>query len=183
MNLKKTAHYGHDRLKITAISRIGFEPIKLLAPQQIVSGFVAILEVAMSALVEKLIYMLINLFIYFCGVPHHVRVCVQQPQAISAPSIADKAFNGVQQLGKPPTPWTLPNTFLDKDHIYALKQLRNTETEREGDTFSIQGHSTLNKKICILSRTYNNSCHKGFHFSPVRHSQLCKSLCNTFKVL
>ena len=31
MNPKKTAHYGHDRLKITAISRIGFEPIKLLA--------------------------------------------------------------------------------------------------------------------------------------------------------
>ena len=28
---KKTAHYGHDQLKITAISRIGFEPIKLLA--------------------------------------------------------------------------------------------------------------------------------------------------------
>jgi len=28
---EKTAHYGHDQLKITAISRIGFEPIKLLA--------------------------------------------------------------------------------------------------------------------------------------------------------
>ena len=28
---EKRASYGHDQLKITAISRIGFEPIKLLA--------------------------------------------------------------------------------------------------------------------------------------------------------
>lgn len=28
---EKIEHYGHDQLKITAISRFGFEPIKLLA--------------------------------------------------------------------------------------------------------------------------------------------------------